>query len=173
MDDERVREPLAAVAALPRGSLVIVRCRDAARRKALAAATASLARQGGLVWIVAGDPGLAARTGADGAHFPEAAIGEALHWRAKRPDWLITCAAHSFRACARAARARADAVLLGPVFATGSHIGRPFLGAMRLRLLARQSVIPLYALGGIDEKSAGRLKRAQLAGLAAVGALMV
>jgi thiamine-phosphate pyrophosphorylase len=173
MDDERVREPLAAVAALPRGSLVIVRTRDAVRRSTLAAATALLARRRGLVWIVGGDAELAARSGADGAHFPEAEIGEALHWRARRPGWLITCAAHSLRACAGAVRARADAVLLGPAFATKSHIGRPSLGPMRLRLLARQSVIPVYALGGIDEATAKRLKGAPLAGLAAVGALAV
>jgi thiamine-phosphate pyrophosphorylase len=172
MDDERVTEPLASVVALPRGTLVIVRARDAVRRRALAEATSAIARRRGLHWIVAGDPELAAQTGADGAHFPEAALGEALHWRAKRPRWLITCAAHSLHACARAARADADAVLLGPVFATKSHVGRLILGPMRFSQMARQSPITVYALGGIDETTARRLKKARLAGLAAIGALM-
>jgi len=173
MDDDRVTEPLAAVTALPRGSLVIVRARDAARRRALAAATRSIACRRGILWIVASDPDLAARAGADGAHFPEAGAGEALHWRVKRPGWLIICAAHSLQACGRAARARADAVLLGPVFATQSHAGRAFLGPARFRLMARQSVIPIYGLGGIDAGTAKQLRDAPLAGLAAVGALAV
>jgi thiamine-phosphate pyrophosphorylase len=111
------------------------------------------------------------RIGADGAHFPEACIADALHWRAKRPDWLITCAAHSLRACHGANRARADAVLVGPVFPTASHAERPPLGPLRLRCIARQAAIPLYALGGIDDTAARRLNGANLAGLAAVGAL--
>lgn len=173
MDDARVKAPLAAVAALPRGSLVIVRARDTSRRRALAVATRLLARRRGLFWIVASDPELAARIGADGAHFPEAVIGDALHWRAKRPGWLITCAAHSLRACAHALHARADAVLLGPVFATKSHAGRAFLGPVRLRRMAYQSAVPIYALGGIDAVTARQLRGAPLAGLAAVGALAV
>lgn len=173
MDDERVSEPLPSVVALPRGTLVIVRARDAMRRRALAEATSAIARRRGLHWTVASDPELAMQTGADGAHFPEAAIDKALQWRVRRPDWLITCAAHSLRACAKAKRARADAVLLGPVFATESHAGRPPLGSVRLRHIACHSVIPIYALGGIDEMTVRRLKGAPLAGLAAVGALTV
>jgi thiamine-phosphate pyrophosphorylase len=171
MDDERIGTPLDAVRALPSGSLVIVRSRHTSRRRELAEATAALALQKNLLWIVADDPWLAVRTGADGTHFPEARAAEALHWRAKRPDWLITCAAHSLPACHRANRGRADAVLLGPVFPTRSHAQRIPLGALRLRCIARQAAIPVYALGGIDDAAARRLSGANIAGLAAVGAL--
>jgi thiamine monophosphate synthase len=44
---------------------------------------------------------------------------------------------------------------------------------MRLRAIARQSPLPVYALGGIDDVTAQRLRDANLAGLAAVGALAV
>jgi hypothetical protein len=114
---------------------------------------------------------LAGRPGADGAHFPEARIGEACHWRAVRSQWLITCAAHSLAACARIARTGATAALLAPVFKTESHAGAETLGPVRLLLIAGQSPVPVYALGGIDQVTARRLQDADLAGLAAVSAL--
>jgi thiamine-phosphate pyrophosphorylase len=96
---------------------------------------------------------------------------EAHHWRAVRPHWLITCAAHSLGACARVARTGANAALLAPTFATESHIGGRSLGPLRLRLVAQQSPVAIYALGGIDASSAKRLENARLAGLAAIGGL--
>jgi thiamine-phosphate pyrophosphorylase len=124
-----------------------------------------------LLWIVADDPELAATAGADGAHFPEARIGDVGRWRALHPRWLITCAAHSLNACARIGGAAADAALLAPVFATQSHADSRPLGPLRTRFISSQSPVPVYALGGIDADSARRLLGARLAGLAAVGAL--
>ena len=121
--------------------------------------------------LIAGDPQLAARCGADGLHLPEAQVSEAVHWRARFPRWLITCAAHDGRAIARARNARADAVLLSPVFATRSHDRRVDTGPLRLRLLAKDAGMPVYALGGIDARTALRLDGAALAGIAAIGAL--
>ncbi|MGH6879251.1 MAG: thiamine phosphate synthase [Rhizomicrobium sp.] len=172
-DDERLPDPIAAVLALPPGSLVVLRSRDKGRRMALATSLTRLARARGLEWIVADDAPLAANAGAQGAHFPEHQIALAARWRVSRPQWLITCAAHSLRACARAAAAGADAVLLSPVFPTASHPDRPHFGSFRLRLIARAAPLPVYALGGVDEQSARRLAGSQLAGLAAIKALSV
>jgi len=172
-DDERTPEPLKAVCALPHGSLVILRARRESGRSALVDAIAPLAKERRLYWIVADDPELASRAGADGAHFPEARLAEAHHWRTIRAHWLITCAAHSLDACARVARAGADAALLAPVFATASHGDGAVLGPLRLRAIAKQSPVAVYALGGIDDKTVMRLCGAPLAGLAAVGALTI
>jgi len=172
-DDERTPDPLNAVYALPQGSLVILRARQALRRVALVNAITPVAKERRLVWLVADDPELASRAGADGAHFPEARMEEAHRWRARRTHWLITCAAHSLGACARIARTGADAAFLAPIFATTSHAQSRALGSMRLRAIARQSPLPVYALGGIDDVTAQRLRDANLAGLAAVGALAV
>ena len=172
-DDERTPDPLPAVRALPRGSLVIIRARQTSRRTALVQAIALAAGQQGLHWLVADDPELASRTGADGVHFPEERIPEAHRWRAFRPWWLITCAAHSLSACAHVADAGANAALLGPVFPTGSHPGGKALGPLRVRIIASRSPVPVYALGGIDNVTARRLDAACLAGLAAIGALAI
>jgi thiamine-phosphate pyrophosphorylase len=170
-DDDRLADPLAAAQMLPRGSLVILRARDAARRAALAQALVRMARPLGIRVSIAGDPDLAAHCGADGVHFPEVRIGEAAHWRVSRPQWLITCAAHSLTACANAHIALADAVLLAPVFPTKSHPGRNFLGPFRARTIAHTSPIPVYALGGIDAQNAARLVDGGFIGLAAVEGL--
>jgi thiamine-phosphate pyrophosphorylase len=170
-DDDRLVDPLPAARLLPRDSLVVLRARDAERRSTLAEALTTVARAGGLRVSIAGDPELAARVRADGVHFPEARIGEAAQWRARHPRWLITCAAHSLSASARAFAAHVDAAFLAPVFVTKSHPGRVCLGPFRARAIARASPVPVYALGGIDARNAARLAGGEFVGLAAIEGL--
>ena len=172
-DDERLADPLPSIRALPRGSMVVLRHNTSAKRRVLAEAISAIACTRRLVWIIADDPYLAADKGAHGVHLPEAKVALAAHWRAKHPRWLITCSAHSLAACARASRAGAHAIFLAPVFATHSHPGRNSLGPLRVRLIASQVPVPVYALGGVDARSARRLAGARVAGLAAIGALAV
>jgi thiamine-phosphate pyrophosphorylase len=168
-DDERLADPLAAARALPRGSMVILRTRKRAEREWLARALRAIARARGLRLLVAGDPDLAARIGADGIHLPEIERQHAAHWRARRANWIITTSAHSLSAVTSARHA--DAVIVAPVFGTASHPGAATLGALRLRLLAQHSALPVYALGGIDARTVQKLSNARLAGIAAIGAL--
>jgi thiamine-phosphate pyrophosphorylase len=158
-DDERLPDPLAAARALPRGSMVIVRSRNAEHRADLAK---SLLRLRDLFVLIADDPALAAKLDADGLHLPEARAREAAHWRALHPGWIISAA--------RAANLHLDFVLLSPIFPTRSHSGRASLG-IRANMQAQRSQIPTYALGGIDARSAGLLHG--FAGIAAIGALDV
>ena len=161
-DDDRLPDPIAAARALPRGSLVIIRARDAKRRRALAAALS--AETDGLILLAADDPVLA--DALHGIHLPEARAREAALWRAVRPGWVITVAAHS----ARALHAPyADAVLLSPVFATRSHPGAPALTPARARLIARASLLPVLALGGVNARNAALLSG--FSGIAAIDGL--
>jgi thiamine-phosphate pyrophosphorylase len=164
-DDERLPDPLAAARALPRGSMVIVRSRDPARRARVAGALLPL--KDTLVLLVADDPALAAAIGADGLHLPGTVSHQASHWRARHPRWLITAAAHGLDAL-RTARG-ADALFLSPVFPTQSHAGRAALGASRANRIAREANVPVYALGGIDARNAHLLHG--FVGIAAIGAL--
>lgn len=170
-DDERLPDPLDAAEGLPRGSMIVVRARERARRLALATRLARVAFAHRLVLLIADDPELAAHASAHGVHFPEGRAGEIGHWRARRPSWLLTASAHSLTACAHAARCGADAVFVSPVFATKSHPGRTALTPIRLRRIAQLCPARLYALGGVDFHSAVQLAGARLAGIAAVGAL--
>lgn len=66
--------------------------------------------------------------------------------------------AHSMREIGAAVRAGADAILLSPVFPTRSHPGGKVLGPVRFLLLARQSPLPVIALGGMTRLRASRLR---------------
>jgi thiamine-phosphate pyrophosphorylase len=171
-DQTRLKDPLAAAGALPKGAAIILRHTDTKTRAALAIALRKIAREHGLLLLIAGDAALAARLGCDGLHLPEARAAEAAHWKALHPDWLITAAAHSARGVNVAARSRCDAVLLAPVFATRSHIERPSFGVSRFRAVARAVRIPVYALGGVNAANVQRLAGARLAGIAAIEALI-
>ena len=164
-DDERLADPLAAARALPRGSMVVVRSRVAVRRMTLARAMIDLARSRSLIVLVAGE----FVPGADGVHLPEARLGEAAHWRARRRSMLITGSVHSLKALGRARLL--DAAFLSPVFPSASHPGRAGLTPVRANLIARATRISLYALGGIEPRNAALLSG--FAGIAAIGALGV
>ena len=166
-DDDRLADPLAAASALPRGSLVVVRARDASNRERLTRAMLELARRRMLIVLVADDPHLAAKLGADGLHLPDRRAREAAHWRARHPNWLISAACHGRRPIT----ASLDFIFLSAVFPTGSHPGRAALGAVRANAMAHAIAIPAYALGGIDAHNARLLHG--FAGIAAIGALQV
>jgi len=172
-DDERLPDPLAAAHALPRGSMVVVRARQSSHRAKLARVLQPVARARGLVLLIANDPPLVDRIRAAGLHLPELNMAGAAYWRARRPQWLITAAAHSLNACCAAHRFRADAVFLSPVLPTKSHRDGRSLGPLKARRIASLAPLPVYALGGIANPNAGRLAESRFIGLAAIGALAV
>lgn len=164
-DRLRLPDPLAAAARLPAGSIVILRDGDLppGQRQALGLALAALCRRRRLVLLVAGDPRLARRIGADGVHWPEKRLP-------RRVRGFATAAAHSLPALIRARRAGAAAALLSPVLPTLSHPGAPSLGVIRFAGLVRLAGLPVYALGGIDGATAPRLLGSGAIGIAAIGA---
>lgn len=102
--------------------------------------------------VVLADSALTAREwGADGVY------GAPLALWPRRGDLLQLATAHSLRELGEAARKGADAVLLSPAFATRTHPGAPFLGAVRFRMLAARSTVPVIALGGMHTRTARRL----------------
>jgi len=171
-DDDRLPDPQAAARALPRGSMVVARSRDAKRLDQLSRALLKLARRHGFAVLVAGDPLLAIHLGADGFHLPGARMGEAAYWRARFSDVTITTAAHSLRALSRAQTLPVDAIFLSPVFSTSSHPDRAALTPIRANVMARCSGKPVYALGGIDAVNARHLGNG-FAGIASIGALAI
>jgi thiamine-phosphate pyrophosphorylase len=164
MTDDRKADWAAAARALPRGSVVVVRAKDAAKRRALAEELHGLARL-----LIADDPKLAEDTGAAGLHLPEARMREAGHWRARHPGWIITSSAHALRALMGAAQL--DAVFLSPVFPTTSHAQAKPLSAVRAAMIASHAPVPVYALGGVAARNAALLAPS-FSGVAAITALM-
>ena len=170
-DDLRLPDPVDAAAGLPRGCAVILRHRDPITRSTLAHRLRKVTRERGVMLLISQDAGLACSAGADGLHLPERLVGAAAHWTCMRPRWIITTAAHATASVAAAARARADAILLAPVFPTRSHPDRSPLGVLRASNIARQSPVPVYALGGVNARTAMRLAGSAFAGIAAIESL--
>ena len=170
-DPARVPDPEAVLRRLPPGTGVVYRAFGAPDAVTRGRRLARIARRRRLLLLAGADAGLAAAIGADGVHLPERGAWAAAGLRRARPRWIVTCAAHSAGAIAHARRAGADAVFVSPVFASASpSAGRP-LGSLRFAQLARGAGLPVYALGGIDARSARRIARSGAAGLAAVDAL--
>ncbi len=141
-----------AIARLPRGSGLIFRhyhLDEAARRQRFATLARLIRARGGLA-VLAGSMAQARRWGADGAYGAARLI-------APGGRGLRLATAHGLREIGQAGRARADAVLLSPAFATRSHPGAAVLGTLRWRLLARQASVPVIALGGMSARQARRL----------------
>lgn len=165
-DPERTPDPLALARTLAPGTGLILRTFGQSKLEALAGELAGIARARGLVFLVAADPDLAARSGADGVHWPERMLGHAARARFA----VMTASAHGPCAIRRAA-GLVDAVLLSTAFASSSpSAGRP-MGPFRLAAAARRARVPVYALGGITEASLPRLTGLGLSGAAAVAGL--
>ena len=105
-DPVRTPDPCAAAKRLPRGACVVYRHFGAPERAHIARRLAAIARSSGLTLLIAADPELALRVGADGAHWPENRL------RPRSSERLMTAAAHSHAAIARAVGAGADACAL-------------------------------------------------------------
>jgi len=172
-DERRGGDPLALAARLPRGSTLIFRHYDAPDRSVLAIRLAVICRKNRLNLRVAGDLALAIRVRA-GLHLPDGVAKRASPrirlW--KRRGGTLTVAAHDRSGLRRAAELGAEAALLSPLFPTKSHPGAKPLGLQALRRLARGGHLPVIALGGITRTNVLQLKKAPIAGVAAVGALV-
>lgn len=173
-DEKRLADPLPVVRSLPENSAVILRHYDFPGREDLAVRLVALGRRRGVRILIAGDARLAHKVGADGLHMPEyLATRGPGRWRAwRRPDWLVTAAAHSPAALFRAVRSGADAALLAPVFQTASHPDSRPLGCLMFAAWCRESPLPVYALGGVSETSQRRLKSSGAAGWAGIGGFL-
>jgi thiamine-phosphate pyrophosphorylase len=154
MTDERQGDGLLpSLAAMPRGAGIVFRhyALASAERRALFRQVKAVARQRGLLIVLAGSPELARRWGADGVHGPGTGASSRL---------LRTASAHNLREVRRAEAAGAHLIFLSPVFATRSHPGARTLGARRFAALARQARRPVVALGGMDAERAQTLSGA-------------
>jgi len=142
----------AALERLPRGSGFIYRhyhLNDAGR-VARWFDLLRIVRAKGHVAVLADSGQTALEWGADGVYGAPRALYPTR-------DLLTLATAHNLAEIGLANRARADAVLLSPVFPTRSHPGAATLGPLRFRLLAAHARMPVIALGGMTPRSASRL----------------
>ncbi len=170
-DTQKLPDPRPAAQTLPTGSAIILRHYDDPHREQLAKELRVITRTRRCYFLIAEDIGLAYHLRADGCHFPERASHRAATAKQKNPSWLVTCAAHTHTALVAAHRAKADAALLSPVFATSSHPSTHPLGPVRAAAMVQASPLPIYALGGMTEACFHRVKMAGFCDFAAIDSL--
>lgn len=167
-DPLRTPDPVRTAEQLPPGAGIVFRHFGRHDALELGQALATVAKRRRLVLLIGADEFLAAAVRADGVHLPQRMAKEAVLLRLRRPNWLITIAAHDARTLAQARRVGAAAAILSPVFPSRSlSAGRP-LGPARAAVLIRGAGLPVYALGGVTRLSVHRLKATHAAGVASV-----
>ena len=128
-----------------------------------------IARPLGSKVLINSDAGLAQRIGADGVHLTAAQVLEIK----QRPDVsLIGASAHNRDELEAAAALGCDFAVLGPVQATRSHPGVEGMGWLRFAEIARDTPIPVYAIGGLAPNDDAIAIRNGAHGLAMQRALM-
>lgn len=153
---------------LPRGAALVYRAFGATDALSTARRLKAILRPRGVKLLIGQDIALARRAGADGVHLPERLAHLSGSIRRAQPRWIVTSAAHG----ARAARASgAHAVVISAVFPSRSPSAGAPLGAIRLAGLIRITGRPVYALGGVTERNAARLRATGVIGLAAIDGL--
>lgn len=91
---------------------------------------------------------LLAITQADGVHLPSRQL-MTLTQRPVSTDSLLSVACHTADEVQQAMRIEADFILISPVLATTSCPSAKPLGWQAFSMLAKQTYIPVYALGGM------------------------
>jgi thiamine-phosphate pyrophosphorylase len=151
MTDERLGDGLlAAIERLPRGGGIVFRhySLPEAERRPLFDQVKAMARHRRLMLLLSGAAPQARAWGADGSH----GRGRGTGFR--------SAPVHNLSEIRAAERAGADLLFLSPVHATRSHPGAAPLGAARFTLLARQTRLPVVALGGMNTERAQDLRGA-------------
>ena len=135
----------AALRALPPGSGFVFRHYhlDPPTRRARFDELAAVARSCGHAVILSG----AGDWGADGHYGAPERLGEGL----------LLATAHDDAELQAAIAAGADGIFVSPVFPTASHPGATTLGVHGFHVLARQSPVPVIALGGMTHGRAREL----------------
>jgi thiamine-phosphate pyrophosphorylase len=168
MTDERIADDilLDAVARLPRGSGILFRHYSLKpdKRRELFERVRRLARRRRLVLFLAGSERSAIRWRCDG-----------FHGRTRRkPTRLLRSApVHNVPEMRAAERSGAHLLFLSPMFPTRSHPGSVTLGRIGFSRLARQTRLPVIALGGVSEAKARHLGALGAFGWAAIDGLSV
>jgi len=124
--------------------------------------------------VVNGRPDVALAAGAQGVHLPSRGLPVAAVRRLVPPSFLIGVSTHTPADVEDARAAGADYVFFGPVFPTATHPGAAGTGPAGLvPALKAAAGLPLWAIGGIHERTVGDLGQLPLAGVAAMRALLL
>jgi thiamine-phosphate pyrophosphorylase len=152
-------------------NMIQIRERDLASRQLanLVKGAVSYARRTGTLITVNDRLDVAWAMCASGIHLGGHSLPAARVRAIVPPEFLIGVSCHSIQDVLGAESAGADYVVLGPIFETASKlVYGPPLGLSVLSEAAAQTMIPVYALGGVTVDGAVQCLEAGAAGIAGI-----
>ena len=115
--------------------------------------------------LIGADPDLAIQVGADGVHFKrDKSLIRPKIWRARCPEWIVTMAGIKSGHYS-ADLSLLDGLLVSSVFKSQSPSAGPPTGVKAFTNYAKTLDCPVFALGGINARTAHVLLIAALMGL--------
>ena len=115
---------------------------------------------------------VAAACGADGVHLPEAGLPVAAARGVLGPAALVGRSVHSPEAARAAQDEGADYLVVGTIFATGSHPGQAPAGPALISHVRGVTTLPLLAIGGITAGHVPQVVAAGADGVAVMTAIL-
>ena len=134
-------------------------------RRAFAKETVRRAHAVGALAVVNGEPELARKVGADGFHLTAAQLMASN----SRPDFAwVGASCHTRAELEHAAAMNFDYALLGAVKRTATHPGGKTLGWEGFAALASGLPLPVFALGGLEDRDMETARQYGAHGIAAI-----
>ena len=110
--------------------------------------------------------------GADGVQLGEEGLSVSAARNLVGADMLIGRSVHSLDAAVSAEAEGADYLVVGTIFATGSHPGVRPSGVALLSDVAREVSVPFLAIGGINVQNVSQVMDAGASGAAVISAIL-
>lgn len=153
-DPDRTPDILSLAHQIPRGWALVYRHFGHPQKQDIIRQLDRISRRRRFILIVSTDSNITHLTRHHGVHWPKHVCNAPPK---RQRAQFHTTSAHDHGTLARAARNKMDACLVSAVFPSKSPSAPTPMGAIRFRLLAQKSSIPLYALGGVSHKTAGQV----------------
>ena len=109
---------------------------------------------------------------ADGVHLPSHSLPACVVKKLGGGRLLVGRSVHSVEEAVAAASEGVDYLMLGTIYGTASHPGRPASGPWLIEAVKARVRTHIYAIGGINASNAGEVMRAGADGVAVIRSIL-
>lgn len=158
---------VAARAARDGVEMIQIRAKELSARALVGLVRNAVALRGDSRILVNTRMDIALACGAQGVHLPAGSMAPGVLRKIAPPGFLIGVSCHTLEELQAAEREGADFAVYGPIFPSVTKAGTP-MGLEAFGTAARQTRLPVYALGGVTRENAGLCIDAGAAGVAGI-----
>ena len=168
-DPKRIPDVREAAAQLPRRAAIIYRHFGSKDKLEDAKYLRQITFEREQQFLIGADPELAIKVGADGVHFRrDAKVSGPALWRQRCPHWLISMAGIK-SGTYEGELSVLDGLLISSVFPSQSSSAGEPIGLSAFEQKVQSLPLAVFALGGINKKTAPKLLGSGAAGIAGIG----